>query len=340
MPEAKPVTEEKVVEEPVVDAEALAAQKAGFDEASQMTSQPASTAQAAAPTPAELDAKAKSDKEAADKEAAEKAAQAKAEQDAKAVELDKAGYSKSEVQAMLKQTAEQVRADVTKEFTKAYGKVGSLEQQIKGLNDKAGVAQLTEEDFADIKAEYGPELATSLMKTFGKVLAKSAPQVSTALPKAVDAAAIESLTKEFDDKIARATSATKADVTREYETKLLNITHPDWKDVTGQFDDKGKWTAWQPAFKAWLDTQPAADQKRVVEGWDSGFVSTKLNEYKAFAKGKADEAAKKLADDAKDKNKTPTRVAQAVQAKTQPATVAGTKTALQEQMEGYKEAMS
>jgi len=339
MPHAvKPVDDNDPSKAAPTAAEALAAQREGFDEAAQLTTQtPAATTQAA-PTQDEVHAKAKSDKEAAAQVETEAKAKAKADEEAKAAELNKAGYTKTEVETMLKKQADELRAENSRELSKAFGKFGSLEQQVKALSEKAVGVQLTDEDVADIKAEYGPELAASLMKTLNKAFTKTAIAAkSAAAAPVVDTAAIEALETKYKADIEQAVGTTKTAMTKEFETKLLSLTHPDWKDVTGIFDKDGVWKSWQPGFKSWMDALPEADQKKIVSGCDAGFVSQKLTEYKAFGKTKADVAATQ--QQSGEGKKVPTRMAQGVQPTTQQVTATSTKSALDYQREGYASAM-
>jgi hypothetical protein len=326
MPKANETDEVVVVEQ--TPAEALASQKEGFSEAGSSTSLPAPTEKSAEQIQADADAvKQEAEKVAL---AAEQAATAEAARVAVEAASKQPGITQEQLDAYFKQAIKSV-----------YGKVGGLEQTIKELqaNKSAGV-QLTEEDVADLKTEYGDELAGALLKTLNKFGAKigagkplTAEEKAAAELKAADELRAAEQAKIDDAVKASKTEAEKLLITtkQELELKMLNITHKGWRKLIQVADATGKFTGYTPDFATWLATQSKADQDKLQNAWDADFLSDKIGEFKDHLKTKAAEAEAKG-----KKTSTPGRLAAAVPAKSSPGSpTPSQKTALQEQQEGY-----
>jgi transketolase len=76
-------------------------------------------------------------------------------------------------QAALNKATEEIRAEYGKKFDTAFGQMGSLKQTIDRISKEnlPGQAQVSEEDFAELKAEF-PELADMYIKGLNKALPK------------------------------------------------------------------------------------------------------------------------------------------------------------------------
>jgi len=140
--------------------------------------------------------------------------------------------------------------------------------------------------------------------------------------------------QEFEVKLAASdgkVEKVKEELTHDFERKVLNLTHRDWNKLVRDYDANGKDVGLNPEFAAWVATKPAADQDKLLNGWDALFTSEKLTEYKDHLKKTAEASKKQVAP------ATPGRLKTAVQTQGIPGQVS-TKTALQEQMEGYSQA--
>jgi hypothetical protein len=330
MPKANETDEVVVVEQ--TPAEALASQKEGFSEAGSSTSLPAPTEKSAEQIQADADAvKQEAEKVAL---AAEQAVTAEAARVAAEAASKQPGITQEQLDAY-------VKTAIRSHFDKVNGKVGSIEQTLKELqaNKSAGV-QLTEEDVADLKTEYGDELAGALLKTLNKFGAKigagkplTAEEKAAAELKAADELRAAEQAKIDDAVKASKTEAEKLLITtkQELELKMLNITHKGWRKLIQVADATGKFTGYTPDFATWLALQPKADQDKLQNAWDADFLSDKIGEFKDHLKTKAAEAEAKG-----KKTSTPGRLAAAVPAKSSPGSpTPSQKTALQEQQEGY-----
>lgn len=346
MPANNQVVDEQEEREPTAEevAAALAEQMAGFKEAATTTiPTKTETAQAAEATQA-VELKAQEERETA--EAAAKAAQeaeaaAKAEAEAKANKPFVGTYTEAQVAELLTKAGQADKLQA--ELNKAFGKLGGVEQQLKALADSRGTpAQMTAEDVAEYAAEYGQEAADALLKIMNRFASKqggpaAAAGTSKTEPKVDEV--IAGLKAEFATELATSTGKVKEDLTKQMSQQVLDLTHKDWPQLVRAYDATGKDVGLNPKFQAWVATLPAADQDKLLNGYDAKFVSGKLTVYKehlasvAAEEKKAAEAVKLAAEKAA-RNKTPNRL----QAAVVPHGVPGQptqKTALQEQMEGY-----
>jgi len=283
-------------------AAALAEQMAGFKEAATTTiPTKTETAQAAeADQAAEL--KAQEEREAA--EAAAKAAQeaeaaAKAEAEAKANKPFVGTYTEAQVAELLTKAGQADKLQA--ELNKAFGKLGGVEQQLKALADSRGTpAQMTAEDVAEYAAEYGQEAADALLKIMNRFASKqgTAPAAGASKTEPKVEEVIAGLKAEFATELATSTGKVKEDLTKTMNQQVLDLTHKDWPHLVRAYDATGKDVGLNPKFQAWVATLPAADQDKLLHGYDAKFVSGQLTVYKehlasvAAEEKKAAEAAK------------------------------------------------
>lgn len=318
---SKDAAVEEVVDEVVVQEtpeQILAAQKDGFTEANTATAVPSATEKSAEQIQADEEAKAADEVRAAETAAAAKASKTVVEPTAAEVEE-------------LRQKAGQYEA-VQEALNKVHGKFGSVEAQLKKLLEaKPANIALTEEDVADLTKEYGAELSGALLKTLNKFGAKLGATAATdnktvVVDEKADVAAIK---EEFEAKRTEDQRAT--------ELKLLNIKHGDWRKFVRSYDAAGKDVGVKPEFMAWVNTLPAADKAKTLDGWDAEFLSDKIGEYKTHLVAQA--TALKAQQDAAEKKPgvVPKRLKTAIVAPSIPGTIT-TKSALDEQREGFKSA--
>jgi len=322
MSEQDDVSQDEVVPT-ITPEEALAAQMEGFSGAD-TTPEPAQTAEAAA--------------QAVTDDAAAKEAQEKAEAETKAAEAAAqaakpviAGYTEAQITELLKK-AEQYDS-VRGELSKVYGKFGSIQQALDKLsaNQTTGIA-LTEEDVAELEKEYSPEFAKAMLgvlNKFGSKLGGKAPKQDDGKP----AAEVVDTAKEIEDRLAKAT--------QKLELKMLNREHKDWRTVVRVQDAAGNDAGFNPAFVKWSENLTDADREKLYNSWDFEFLSDKIGAYKEHLKAEADAKAKAEADAKEAASKrqvrhTPHRLETAAQQQGVSGSVT-TKSALQEQLEGYNE---
>jgi hypothetical protein len=348
MPKNNQVEDEFDEHEPTAEetAAALAEQMAGFKEAvTTTTPTKTETAQAAEAAQAE-ELKAQQEREAAEavaKTAQEAEAAAKAEADAKAAKPILAGYTEAQVSELLKKAAQADK--LQSELNKAFGKLGGFEQQLKALAESRGTpSQMTAEDVAEYAQEYGQEAADALLKIMNRFATKQGGAVAdpskAAAPKVEEV--IANLKTEFATELSTATGKVKEDLTKTMNQQVLDLTHKDWPQLVRAYDAEGKDVGLNPKFQAWVATLSTDDQDKLLNGYDAKFVSGKLTVYKEhLAKVEAEEKkaadAAKLAAEKAAKGHTPNRLQAAVIPKGIPGQPT-TKSALQEQMEGYASA--
>lgn len=88
------------------------------------------------------------------------------------VQLTKAEYE--QFRAGLS-SVDEIKAATQSQFNKAFGTIGGLKQAIDRMT-QSGNVELSAEDFAELEADYGSDLATKLRSTLQKALSKGRPQ--------------------------------------------------------------------------------------------------------------------------------------------------------------------
>ena len=94
------------------------------------------------------------------------------------VQLTKAEYE--QFRAGLS-SVDEIKAATQSQFNKAFGTIGGLKQAIDRMT-QSGAVELSAEDFAEIEADYGSDLANKLRTSLQRALGKGRPQ-SDALPE-------------------------------------------------------------------------------------------------------------------------------------------------------------
>lgn len=172
---------------------------------------------------------------------------------------------------------EELRATLTSQGDKTFGKIGGLERVIKELQQStpAGEAvELSEEDMAEFAQEY-PELAslqrTVLNKALGKIKLRGTGTAETFAPEQIDemvAKRLDPALKEVDERVEHMV-----------ESRLLAKEHPDWKEIV----DAGNPESKNP-YRTWLATQPAEYQAQVNSATNSDLISSSITKFKDAAK--------------------------------------------------------
>jgi len=199
------------------------------------------------------------------KEAGGKAAPAEPAAEPVYAKITQADYEK-----LLAQVGEvpAIKAENKRLFDTAFGKLGGMQQlvdQLKASTAPGAAVTVSEEDFAELAAEY-PELAKLQMKGMNALLSKmkatgtgeSAAPVSAAAPAVDPEQVIQQAEQRIEQKL---------------EFKRFTRAHPDWKAVVDG-----------EQFKAWIAKQPADVQQGYQESWDSDVTIPILNSFKAALK--------------------------------------------------------
>jgi hypothetical protein len=168
---------------------------------------------------------------------------------------------------------EELRATLTSQGDKTFGKIGGLERVIKELQSAtpAGEAvELSEEDMADFAAEY-PELAslqrTVLNKALSKIKLRGTGTAETIAPEQID----EMVAKRLDP----ALKGVDERVEHLVESRLLSRDFPDWREIV----DAGNPESKNP-YRTWLASQPAEYQNQVNSATSSDIVRSSITKFK------------------------------------------------------------
>jgi hypothetical protein len=261
---------EKTVEELALEAEAL--QKADVEAMSAFTEgfsgAPVEPEKPKEPTAEELkaqeDAKADADRLAA--EEAKKAAEPKIATitEPQFLDLVKKANSIDEI----RQLAEKVRDGVN-------GRVGSLEQTIKKLQEATPVGQaitVTPEDFAEINKDlpdHAKMLADGLTRVLGKFKGTAQPTVSETPEE------FEARVNRVSDQRIEAREKARLEADQKEAREALALVHPDWEAVVGTKDSGSEW-------RQWLRTKPATYERKMLNTNDADTLAESLTTFKAL----------------------------------------------------------
>lgn len=152
--------------------------------------------------------------------------------------------------------------------SKAYGEIGGLKQKL-GEIQHGGLAELSDEDVADVRNEYGEEMAAMLKSLINKSASKRTPApVKAEEPAPVPTIDLETLKQEAKQEALR--------VRLEAAIEDLKEEHPDWEEVRASEE-----------FAAWSKSQPEERQKRIATSQSAKFAAKILTEFKETQKKKA-----------------------------------------------------
>lgn len=170
---------------------------------------------------------------------------------------------------------DEIKAESKRQFDSAFGKIGGMQQlldQLKSQTPSGQAVEITEEDFAELKAEW-PEMADLSLKGFQRVLSKLK---GTGTPTA---------TIDVDKLVAERVAPEVEKVRQEYRSEITDLRmqahHKDWKTVLNSDD-----------FIAWEKTLPKDELEKFSKSSDPEVVADFITKFKA-AKVAADAKAKK-----------------------------------------------
>jgi len=162
-----------------------------------------------------------------------------------------------------------LKVESSRNLDKAFGKIGQMQQlvdQLKAATAPGAAVTVSEEDFAELAAEY-PDLAKLQVKGMNALLSKmkatgtgeaAAPSPVVAAPAVDPETVIQQAEQRIEQKL---------------ELKRFARKHPDWQAVVNG-----------PDFKDWIAKQPADVQKGYQESWDSDVTIPILDSFKAAQK--------------------------------------------------------
>jgi hypothetical protein len=217
-------------------------------------------------------------KAAEDAAIAEKAAQDDADRvaaAAKVAEVKLATPSEREFQDLVRKAngVDDIRALAEKVRDTTNGRVGSLEQMIKKLQETTPTGQsvvATPEDFAEIGKDM-PDHAKMLADGLTRVLSKFKGTGSTA-PAETPEAFNERVNQAADERLAKRDAEREATAQSEARSDL-GVAHPDWETVVGPKDSTTE-------FRTYLKTQPALYEKHILGTNDAYILSEALTKFK------------------------------------------------------------
>jgi len=262
----KPTTEQEQVATPDLDDEEIAFQKeleaddATFDAAPEPVSEKGSESLTGTP--------------AADDDVAEDVRQEEAEPER--VEVIP-GYTEEEVKEQLATIAKLRKSLDTTNGT--FGsKLADMQRKIDALTaprqsdaDKPKPVPLSKDKFKRLKEEF-PELAELLAQDLGDILQPGA------------APDLDGFKSEFEQRLAKDRQEVEQKEAKR-ELRLLSREHPDWKEVAAYSPAANGLVQWHnPAFGAWIATQPEDVQNTVLHGRDAFEVADTISAYKATLK--------------------------------------------------------
>lgn len=164
---------------------------------------------------------------------------------------------------------DEVRATQEKSFGTAFGKLGDVERRLKALSDGAPVAEISQAEIDELRADGWESVANALEKLRGIK--------AVAVGGGIDENKVEELVQQ---RIAPAI--------QRVEMRLLTREHPDWKQIDAD-----------PAFPAWVRSKGDEFVQKLAaasNAYDSEAISQAMTEFKAHRAAQA--VAAKRQDDA------------------------------------------
>lgn len=164
--------------------------------------------------------------------------------------------------------------DLKKAYAKTSGNLGSLNQVIERIQantPKGHAVEFTEDDVADLTAEFGEELGAAQLKVLKKISSKLHGTGSQFDPSELEA--------RMQSKLMEALSK-KDDEQRESGRETLSEIHPDLPEIELSDD-----------FIKWKEALPIEDRIELNNSMSVRYVAGKIAEYKTFLKEKQNQAA-------------------------------------------------
>jgi hypothetical protein len=190
-----------------------------------------------------------------------------------------AEITEEQYQNLLKRAAmiDEIKADSTKKFDTAFGKLGGMEQLIKQLQSSTQSGQqiqVTADDFEELKAEGYPDLADMQAAGLNRILAKM-KLTGTGQPGAFGA---DQAGEVFDARMTPQREAIKQEIREEFAHNALSNLHDDWNAVVRS-----------PEFNAWTAANKIAEKKdrtgvAFADSLDAHFIGKIISDFKGQRK--------------------------------------------------------
>lgn len=183
-----------------------------------------------------------------------------------------AGMSEDELRDVFEKAkqVDEINHNLKKTREDAFGRIGSIEHQLKQLNQqRAGVAPISKDTFKALTDYFGDdgEVANALAQDLSSV------HFGGGAPQPVDISAI----------MATIEDRTKA-LSSDFETKFLTFHHPDWEElVIAARDENGVPTAYTDEVLEWQKTlKPEAVERfnNSENGLELANAMTKFKEWR------------------------------------------------------------
>lgn len=168
--------------------------------------------------------------------------------------------------------------DFEKQFSKAFGSIGNMQQllnKLQAATPKGEEIKLPDDVVDELKAEF-PELAGHIRSALEKALKAGLRGTGEEKTEADKDPVGEALRKErFKDAVEE-----------------LEDAYPDWKQIVGAVGP-GETPDPNHPYRAWLATQPADYQKRINETDNPRVVERSINRFKEYEAAEKAKATKK-----------------------------------------------
>lgn len=182
---------------------------------------------------------------------------------------------------------DELKADSTKKFDQAFGKIGSVNQLIERLQSATQAGQkiaISEDDFEELKAEGYPDLAAMTAAGLNRALSKAGIKGTGDETKSgIQPEQLEDLVGKRADILRgqltqELSKSLKDEIRAEMAKEALSEAHEDWVDVvkSTEFQDWGK--------KAGIYEKKDRNGNTFVDSTVPSFVSKIIADYKTQQK--------------------------------------------------------
>lgn len=166
---------------------------------------------------------------------------------------------------------ESIKTAMESRFGNAFGKLGSLAQTLKTMQDATGSGEpvtVSEDDLAELKADY-PDLTPAIAKSLTRVMARVKGGVRV-VSKDVDPELLNGLVDTRAQEVAKK-------IYDEAQIQDLTDDYPDWATTVGKDGSKTE-------FRQWLANEPAEFQVKVKNSKRAVVVARALDKFYDYKK--------------------------------------------------------
>lgn len=178
-------------------------------------------------------------------------------------------------QLALLATIPELEKRLTQQVDKVSGNYGEVKRLLESVKKAAatpeGAADAADE-WGQLSAEFGPELAQGITKGVSASVEKALQRALTAMPQMSPEAIKEIVAAEREAERARRVAT---------DIALLDKAHPDRFEIQKSTD-----------WSAWLETLSPIRREKILTTYDLEYVSDRLDDFKAFRTAKQKEKQK------------------------------------------------